>query len=308
MGVSRFMIYENEKKNDQIAGIAGQRSTSNGQKRFANVLSSLFAEEIHSASVVCHPGVATISQDGLPWDHPDVKRLFRPSQSARSKKTASLLDPVLCREKAHKKRALEVLLKAIFDRARAMNLLDKAAQGAIDATGLESRYTSQHYIKCTKRSSFYRRKWPKLTIVCHTETHLIAGCIVTRGPSLDFPNLPKVMKQADKQLNFGQILADAGYDSEANHYFCREVLGIRSTVIAYNSRGAGKAPVGKYRLEMSGDFDKESYNNRWQVESVFSRHKRLLGSALRNRSQLSRERECLLRVLTHNLMIIRRAA
>ncbi|MHC4575527.1 MAG: hypothetical protein ACYS76_15620, partial [Planctomycetota bacterium] len=47
-GVGRFMLYEYQKKNDQIAGSASQRGTSNGQRRFANLLSLLFAEEIYS--------------------------------------------------------------------------------------------------------------------------------------------------------------------------------------------------------------------------------------------------------------------
>jgi len=42
----------------------------------------------------------------------------------------------------------------------------------------------------------------------------------------------------------------------------------------------------------------------WTIESVFSRHKRLLGSALRGKSDSSRERECYLRVLTHDLMLL----
>jgi hypothetical protein len=42
-----------------------------------------------------------------------------------------------------------------------------------------------------------------------------------------------------------------------------------------------------------------------KVESVISRNKRLLGSALRSRSDAAQARECLLRVLTHNLMILR---
>jgi transposase len=200
------------------------------------------------------------------------------------------------------------LLKAIFDRAKAMHLLDKAAQGAIDATGLETRYTSQHYIRCRRRKSFSRRHWPKLTVVCDTKTHLIGGCIVTRGPSYDFPNLIKLMEQADKQIHFDQLLADAGYDSEQNHRFCREVLRIRSTVIACNQRRTSKLPSGKYRRQMVQRFARKAYRNRWQVESVFSRNKRLLGSALRARKRTSRERECFVRILTHNLMIIRRAA
>jgi len=200
------------------------------------------------------------------------------------------------------------LLKAIFDRAKAMHLLDKAAQGAIDATGLETRFTSQHYIRCRRRKSFSRRHWPKITVVCDTKTHLIGGCNVARGTSYDFPNLIKLMAQADKQIHFDQLLADAGHDSEQNHCFCREVLGIRSTVIAYNQRRTSKLPAGKYRRQMAQRFARKAYRNRWQVESVFSRNKRLLGSALRPRKRSSRERECFLRILTHNLMIIRRAA
>src|SRR5262249_34209756 len=46
------------------------------------------------------------------------------------------------------------------------------------------------------------------------------------------------------------------------------------------------------------------YGQRGQVESVFSRNQRLLGAALRARSEPSREREGLLRVLTHNLMLL----
>jgi len=52
-------------------------------------------------------------------------------------------------------------------------------------------------------------------------------------------------------------------------------------------------------------FFKRVYGQRWQVESAFSRNKRLLGSALRARSWKSQQWECLLRVLTHNLMILK---
>lgn len=48
------------------------------------------------------------------------------------------------------------------------------------------------------------------------------------------------------------------------------------------------------------------YGPRWQAENVFSRHKRLLGSALRARSNAFRERECLLHVLTRNIILLAR--
>ena len=178
----------------------------------------------------------------------------------------------------------------------------------MDATGLETRHTSAHFIRCTKRSSYHRRSWTTLTVVCDTRTHLIAACLIRAGPSYDFRDLPRLMTEAHKHMRFDQILADSGYDSEANHCFCRQTLGIRSTVIACNRRGCAGLPTGKYRRQMAQRFARKTYGNRWQVESVFSRNKRLFGSALRARSTPTRRQECYLRVLTHNLMIIRRAA
>src|SRR5512134_1427900 len=130
---------------------------------------------------------------------------------------------------------------------------------------------------------------------------------MTRRPSYDFGLFAEGLRGACQQVRLKRILADAGYDSESNHRVAREIFGLE-TLIKLNRRGFSRQPQGRYRRQMSTQFDKKIYNNRWQIESLFSRHKRLLGSALRNRTDTSRERECLLRALTHNLMIIRRAA
>ncbi len=52
-------------------------------------------------------------------------------------------------------------------------------------------------------------------------------------------------------------------------------------------------------------FPRADYNQRWHVESGFSRHKRRLGSALTARRTPAQRRELVLRVLVHNLMILR---
>lgn len=301
------MVYENEKKNDQIASIAGQSSFADRKEVSTGILTSIFPKTFYSTSAIRYPGLASISENRLSWYHPDVGGFLRFTQGLGVKKDTSLLNSLLRREKADKKRAFEKLLAVIFELAEAVGMLDDPPEAAIDSTGLETRHVSRHFIHCTKRPSYFRRTWPKVTVVCDTHTHLIAGCIVTRGPSYDFALFDKAMQQASKQLRFVRVLADGGYDSEANHRFGREVLGIH-TIIALNARGFTRVPRTPYRAEMERNFDKATYNHRWQVESVISRNKRLLGSALRNRTELSRQRECLLRVLTHNLMIIRRAA
>jgi len=114
------------------------------------------------------------------------------------------------------------------------------------------------------------------------------------------------MIQAGMHVRWDRLLADAGYDGELNHRFCREVLGMRSTIIALNPRNRGrKWPMTPYRRQMKHRVNRQGYGQRWQIESSFSRNKRLLGSCLRARSEIAQERECLLRVLTHNLMILR---
>ena len=60
----------------------------------------------------------------------------------------------------------------------------------------------------------------------------------------------------------------------------------------------------RFRKRPKGSRYRRVYGQRWQVESAFSRHKRLLDAALRGRSKESRARECYPRVLTHNLMLL----
>ena len=113
------------------------------------------------------------------------------------------------------------------------------------------------------------------------------------------------MRQAALGVEWDRLLGDAAFDSEENHRFCREDLGVRSTVIPLNRRNRGrKWPQTRYRRQMKRRFFKWVYGQRWQAESAFSRHKRRLGSALSSRSEPARERECYLRVLTHNVMLL----
>lgn len=301
------MVYGNQKKNDQIPHRIGQNSPAGGQGLAAGVLPSVFTPAVHPASVVCHFGFAPVLKDGLPGYHPDAQRLLRLAQRPGIEDDPTLFYAVLCRKAFAKKRAFEKLLAGIFSQAQAMGMLQKESEGAIDSTGLETHHISFHFVRCRKRPSYFRRTWPKMTVVCETQTHLIASCIMTRGPSYDFGLFAEGLRRACQQVRLKRILADAGYDSESNHRVAREIFGLE-TLIKLNRRGFSRQPQGRYRRQMSTQFNKKIYNNRWQVESLFSRHKRLLGSALRNRMDASRERECLLRTLTHNLMIIRRAA
>jgi len=180
---------------------------------------------------------------------------------------------------------------------------------AVDATGLDSRHTSRYF---ARRSGAEQATWTKLTVACDTATHFLAGATVTTGPTNDSPQFRPVLTQASLAVGWDRVLADAAFDSEAHHAFARDVLGIRSSVIPINTRGHPGPPGGAYRRRMArrfvpkpeGSRSRRVYGQRWAVESAFSRHKRRLGSALGGKSDASRESECFLRVLTHNIMLL----
>jgi transposase len=191
-------------------------------------------------------------------------------------------------------------------------LIGAKPTAAVDGTGLESRHTSRYFFKRAGKKHT-SRLWTKLTVACDTASHFFVGATVTPGPSNDSPQFRPVVAAGSLVVAFDRVLADAAFDSEEHHRYAREELGVRSTVIPLNRRNRGrKRPKTKYRRQMVRRFRKKPkgsrhrrvYGQRWQAESAFSRHKRRLGSALGGRSDPSRERECFLRVLTHNIMLL----
>jgi hypothetical protein len=182
---------------------------------------------------------------------------------------------------------------------------------AIDATGLDRRQASGYFATRTPAEGTHRT-WPKLTAAVDTHSHIIAGATVSTGPSNDSPQFTPVLLLASLLVLWDRVLADTAFDAEEHHRLAREDLGIRSSVIPLNPRRHHRVPTAGYRAQMvrrfrpkrKGSRHTRVFGQRWQAESAFSRHKRRLGSTLSGRSEASRTRECYLRVLTHNLMLL----
>jgi hypothetical protein len=207
----------------------------------------------------------------------------------------------------------DTTLDAVLDHCRQAKILSKRSkQAAIDSTGLETRHVSAYFTKrCQRHRNHYKHRYPKLSAICDTASHLILGVVIDRGPKPDPVEGKKTLYEALKHQRFSSLLGDAGYESEGFHRLCRDNLGIRS-IIPTTDRGRprldGKSrPVkGKYRKLMKQRFPKKTYGQRWQIETVFSMLKRNMGAALRARNYHSQTREIRLRILTHNLAILRR--
>ena len=178
-------------------------------------------------------------------------------------------------------------------------------QGVIDSTGLDARQASLYYLNHRPSRSKRCKKWPKLSLLCDTRTHFVLAADVRLGPRNDCPVLEPLARQATDLVPLGQLLADAGYDSERNHRLCREEMGIGQSIIALNLRGRARLPQTGYRGQMQKAFPQEAYRQRAQAESVNSRIKRLLRAALTARTLAAQMQECLLRVLTFDLMLLK---
>ena len=147
-------------------------------------------------------------------------------------------------------------------------------------------------------------RWPKLSAMGDCGSHLFLSAKATWGPRRDTCEAPSILRAARRRIAFRQALLDAGYDSEAMHVLIRKELEAHSVIPPKSGPKTRKWPPTKYRRQMRRRFPRKAYGQRWQMESIFSRNKRILGSALRATTWPAQKREIYARVLTHNLMIL----
>src|SRR6267143_68448 len=91
-----------------------------------------------------------------------------------------------------------------------------------------------------------------------------------QGPGCDARSLPELLDMAARGAPLGVVLADAEFDSEANHQHIRQRLGAKS-IIPARRRGV---PNGAIRNQMFRAFPKKPYRQRSKIESIFSAVKR----------------------------------
>lgn len=180
---------------------------------------------------------------------------------------------------------------------------------AIDSTGLECTAASGYFVR--RRASVsgpwktmtYHR-YPKLGVICDVASHFILAFGTSRGPRLDMKEFQPLLDDVLARVRPAMIVADAGYDSEANHCHAREACRVRSIIPPKHGRPTHKPAKGRYRRLMQVRFNSEAYRQRAQVETVISMIKRRQGSHVRGITYQSQCRDLRLLVLTHNVMIL----
>jgi hypothetical protein len=184
-------------------------------------------------------------------------------------------------------------------------------RSALDSTGLDLGHASRYYIR--RRRSDTKQwqtvaysRFAKLEAAFDCTSHLLLAALVGRGPSPDTDRFVPLLDAALANVRLSAALADAGFDSEANHRHAREVRGVRSFIPAKIGRPSAKPPAGKYRRRMRQRLDKDygRYGQRWQAETGFSMFKRRLGAAVQARTYWNQCRELLLKAITYNIMLL----
>jgi Transposase DDE domain len=184
-------------------------------------------------------------------------------------------------------------------------------RSAFDSTGLDLGHASRYYIRRRRGDT---KEWQtvaygrfaKLEAAFDCTSHLMLAALAGRGPRPDVDRFVPLLDAALANVRIDAALADAGYDSEANHRRAREERGVRSFIPASIGRPSAKLPAGKYRRRMRQRLDKDygQYGQRWQAEAGFSMFKRRLGATIHARTYWNQCRELLLRAVTYNIMLL----
>jgi hypothetical protein len=200
---------------------------------------------------------------------------------------------------------IEAALRETVRRARCSSR--HASQVALDSTGLWLSHTSRYFAWRAQRHRS-QRGWLKWALALWIEPQMLLAQRVRPGPCGDFSDLVPLASKAADVMPYDQLIADAGYNSEANHRFCREQLGVDSLIPAKKRRSATVVATTSYRQEMvrrlskaGNPEDRAAYRQRWEALTVMSVVKRRCGEALTARLEPAQQVQALLRGIAYNV-------
>ena len=171
---------------------------------------------------------------------------------------------------------------------------------AIDSTGFSSNCASRYFmmIKYRMKKGVWKDAYMKNSIVVDVEKQVIMANKPRKDKGHDTLDFMPLLKRVSMVAAIKTVIADKGYDSEANHKFVRRSLKA-GTVIPVRRR-PGRVN-GRFRKEMASDFDAETYKKRQAVETVFFVMKRMFGDTVYSRSTMQQKKELKVVCITYNL-------
>ena len=167
----------------------------------------------------------------------------------------------------------------------------------IDASGFKSSNASSYY---TERAGI-RKKYIKLSIGAELREQIACSLKIRRAPRHDSIDFRPIMERASSIMPLSIVVADKGYDSEANHELVREHLDALSIIPARYEDVPVWRTHGIYRKQMKRRFYKQLYCQRNKNETILSVIKRMFGEHIRSRLVRMQNRELMFRVIAYNM-------
>src|SRR5579859_2109580 len=158
---------------------------------------------------------------------------------------------------------------------------ESPATVGVDATGLAQSAMSSFFVRRMHHHTQQPlpwKHWLKWLAVVDVDRQLILAQSARQGPWNDCVNLPSLVAEAHRHTIVGCVLADAEFDSERNHTFCRQQLKADSIIPAKHFTSRRATGV---RGQMRENFPRDRHARRSLIETVFSVAKRKLSCALR---------------------------
>jgi IS5 family transposase len=175
-------------------------------------------------------------------------------------------------------RALDEVVRRMPGRRR------RRATVGVDGTGLAQGAVSSYFIRRGEHFGQPQRTWKhwlKWLTVVDLKRQLILSQGTRQAPWNDCATLPALVTRARRHTPIGCVLADAEFDSERNHTFCRQQVKATSVIPAKRRSSCRASGV---RLQMRQHFPSQTYALRALIESVFSAVKRKLSPRAPGRS------------------------
>jgi DDE family transposase/transposase-like protein DUF772 len=169
---------------------------------------------------------------------------------------------------------------------------------AVDSTGLDPDRSSS-YFRARQQRRQQRKRYVKLSLSVVVGKLVAASAVADWGPCNDKTELPQLLAETHQRVPVRELYADAGYDAEWVHEWCRDGVGIKSWIPPAVHRADGS--VGGYWRSHMAEGLPPRYGRRWAAESFMSGMKRVVGPWLRSRRRPHQLQEALLKAVAYSI-------